>query len=342
MPADELHEIDSNDLGSVDDFLRELEAKEKDLHITSDLSIEIEDSDIESPAIQEFLAAEVAKSKPAVPTLTGSSGQPMESATVGDERISRLKARVTELERENVDLNQTLKEIRAERNEIQETSDRRVKDFENFKHRMDRERRGSFIEQLANMASQMLPVLDNMDRALNSVPPGKDGERGDRNEFYDGIYLVNQQLNDVLVSMGIEPISTKDQIFDPSFHEAVATDERDDLPHNTVVDELLRGYRIGNRVVRHSMVRVSISPNNRPVEKHAVESADAEAVAEIASELETFAQKAFKTDDSQNVEIAVAPTETIFNEAETRDDGGLADMIERFDSNESQPTPDSN
>lgn len=344
IPADELDEIETNDLGSVDDFLRELEAKEKDLHITSDLSIEIEDSEVETAAVQEYFAAEVARPPAVVPSLTDSSGAPINDSPAGDERISRLTARVKELELENAELNQTVKDIRAERNEIKEASERRVKDFENFKHRMDRERRGSFIEQLANLASQMLPVLDNLDRALNSVPPTKDGEGAERNEFYDGIFLVNQQLLDVLVSMGIETITTKDQPFDPAFHEAVATDERDDIPHNTIVDELLRGYRIGNRVVRHSMVKVAVS--NAAKAKTVTESTpeEIESAKGLTDELESFAEQAFDVDitaapNADDVaDFAIAQNDA----AASEHDGGLADMLERFDSDTSHKTPDSN
>jgi molecular chaperone GrpE len=59
--------------------------------------------------------------------------------------------------------------------------------------------------------------------------------------------------------MGVQPIATVGETFDPNFHEAVAVEERDDIPANTITDELLRGYRIGNRVIRHSMVKVTTS-----------------------------------------------------------------------------------
>ena len=64
----------------------------------------------------------------------------------------------------------------------------------------------------------------------------------------------------MFAGMGVEPIKTVGETFDPNFHEAVAAEERDDLPANTILDEMLRGYRIGNRVIRHSMVRVTTSP----------------------------------------------------------------------------------
>jgi molecular chaperone GrpE len=58
--------------------------------------------------------------------------------------------------------------------------------------------------------------------------------------------------------MGVEPIKSVGEHFDPLFHEAVSTEERSDVPHNTISEEMLRGYRIGNRVIRHSLVKVTL------------------------------------------------------------------------------------
>ena len=80
------------------------------------------------------------------------------------------KTRIYELEKEIEALKAACwNSLSMERNDIQEKSDRRLKDFENYKYRMDRERRGAFIDQIGNLASQMLPVLDNLDRALDSI-----------------------------------------------------------------------------------------------------------------------------------------------------------------------------
>ncbi len=171
-----------------------------------------------------------------------------------------LKTRVYELEREVEKLTARVAELKEERNEIQEKSDRRLKDFENYKYRMDRERRGSFIDQIANLAAQMLPVLDNLDRALDSVEKSTAEKTPDFQQFYDGIVLVNQQVNEIFAEMGVQPIVAVGETFDPNFHEAVATEERDDATHNLISGEMLRGWRIGNKVIRHSLVKVTIAP----------------------------------------------------------------------------------
>lgn len=251
-PADSLDELDMDSTSSVDDFIRELEAKEKDLHITSDLSIEIADFDFDNDPVQEFIVADVAAHEPK--PLAAVPQSPM------------TKTRNLELENEISTLKLKVYELRNERNEIQEKSDRRLKDFENFKYRMDRERRGSFIDQIANLASQMLPVLDNLNRALDAVPSDSGTRSPEFQQMFDGLVLVNQQMNEVFAGMGVTGIMTVGEPFDPNFHEAVATDERDDMPPNTVSEEMLRGYRIGNKVIRHSMVKVSAASARPTVE----------------------------------------------------------------------------
>lgn len=247
-PDESLDELDIESTSSVDDFIKELEAKEKDLHITSDLTIEIAESDFEPENIPDFVQQELAP-VPAHQAGAAQSAQP-----------AGLKTRVFELQSEIDELKDKVTNLRSERNEIQAKSDRRLKDFENYKYRMDRERRGSFIDQISNLASQMLPVLDNLDRALDSVDKSVTDANPEFQQFYDGIALVYQQVNEVFSEMGVQPIATVNETFDPNFHEAVAVETNDDFPANTVVAELLRGYRIGNRVIRHSMVKVTAAP----------------------------------------------------------------------------------
>jgi len=272
-PANGIEEIDGDSFGSVDDFLKELEEKEKDLHITSDLEIEIEDSDIDGANVPAFVPQD---SNPAA-----SSGNAAASAQNGG-----MKTRVFELEKEVISLNEKLSGLRMERNDIQEKSDRRLKDFESYKYRMDRERRGSFITQIGNLAKQLLPVVDNLDRAMDSIKDVSEKKRGDFKQFFDGIALVNQQINDVLTSMGVQPIMSLGETFDPNFHEAVSTDEESDLPPNTISAEMLRGFRIGNLVVRHSMVRVTPTP--APAKKSAQK--DAKNEPEISDTTATTSQ----------------------------------------------------
>ena len=230
---------------SVEDFIRELEAKEKDLHITAETTfIELAagfDDDAEMP---EFLRGDV-PAPPAKQTVKPAAASPADTGEVRklEGEVASLKARIAGLE--------------EERKELYQNAQRRLKDFEAFKSRTERERGETFQRQLSNLATQMLPALDNLDRALQCAPTGSEEEQAGFTQFFDGIVLVNQQVNEVLAEMGIVPIDTVGEEFDPHLHEAVAVDDSADVPPNTITSELLRGFRIGDNVIRHSMVKVA-------------------------------------------------------------------------------------
>jgi molecular chaperone GrpE len=245
-PEDSVEEVAVEPSSSVDDFIKELEAKEKDLHITADYQIEISESEFDTMELPEFAAPEISNSEKAGPRSP--------AASFGS------KTRIYELEQEVETLQERINSLRMERNDIQEKSDRRLKDFESYRYRMDRERRGAFINQIGNLASQMLPVLDNLDRAVVSIKDLREEKRDEFRQFFDGVALVHQQINEVFAEMGVQPIDTVGETFDPNFHEAVAAEESKELPPNTISAEMLRGYRIGNLVIRHSMVKVTSAP----------------------------------------------------------------------------------
>ena len=250
-------EIDEN--MSVDDFIRALEEREKDLHITSDASvIEIADDDgIESlPTITLEPAA--------VPPLKEAAAMPPSAATVPAPPAPAVDVPVNgsegKLQAEVKELKQSLRKLEVERSEIILASQRRAKDFENYKARTERERTDTFQNQLVNLATLMLPVLDNLNRAVDFSGDIPEDVPDEVRHFLDGIVIVSQQVHEVLAAMGILPIATVGEEFDPYYHEAVATDESGEYPDGTVCAELQKGYRIGNRVIRHSMVKVSKPP----------------------------------------------------------------------------------
>ena len=238
-------EIESKDSASVDDFIKQLEAKEKDLHISSDLVIEVEEPDFDDTSINEFLQSAFPAQKEIMPVgdFAGSKTQKHKTFSQLEDEVSELKIHVSKIE--------------AERFEMIEGSRRRQRDFDNYKSRVERERHETFTNQVCNLATQMLPVLDNLNRALDFAASVSDKKEKEFQQFFQGISLVNQQLNEVLSGMGVAPIPSVGEHFDPHCHEAVAIEETENFPPQTVSAELLRGYRIGNRVIRPSMVKVS-------------------------------------------------------------------------------------
>ena len=245
---------------SIDDFFRELEEKERDLQITADLSIEIAelDLDMDTPA-QTFIENDVAIERNGESSPASSAPKPKPapvSAAVPAADPSAQKGRAAQLENELAAMKLKVAELKAERSDLVERKDQQLKDFENFKYRVDRERRGSFIDQIANLATQMLPVLDNLNRAIDAVPAHAEERDPEFTHFFQGIVLVSQQVNEVFAGMGVEPIRAIGETFDPHLHEAVGIVEDPERPAGTVVAEMLRGYRIGNKIIRHSMVQV--------------------------------------------------------------------------------------
>lgn len=240
---------DKNTL-SIDEFFRQLEEREKDLHISHvDTVIEIDDTAIEPDEddVPEFLKRDLAAVAAEKPKTNGFAAPkppaPQLSAQL-ENQIANLQNQVAKLETERV--------------EMYELTRRRQTDFDAFKKRIERDRSETFRSQLSNLATQILPVLDNLNRALDAASNYGEGDNPQNFEqFFEGIMLVNQQLSEVLEEMGVKPIIAVGERFDPHFHEAVATESSDEVAPNTITAELLRGYRIDDKVIRASMVKVS-------------------------------------------------------------------------------------
>lgn len=170
---------------------------------------------------------------------------------------------ISRLENEVVMLREQLSKFEIERSEANEQARRCQYDLDNYRKRMERERSDLLHNLLTNVATEMLPVIDNLSRALN-LAAALPGEKSiDFQQFIDGIGLVNQQLDEVLVEMGIQPIISLGEAFDPHLHEAVATEQTAAFPPQTVIAELLRGYRLDDKIIRHSLVKVSTSVNSQ-------------------------------------------------------------------------------
>jgi molecular chaperone GrpE len=252
-------EIEVDESVSIDDFIRELEEKEKDLHISSEMVIEVEDSEFDEINISGSPHSSPDDGHRNVPSAVSSSSTIHKTNSSFDSAPER-PVDILKFEAEIRELKNKVSKMEAERGEYLENAVRRQKDFENYKKRTERERGETFHKQLSNLASKMLPVLDNLNRALDSASAIEGEKLKEFQQFFDGIIMVNQQLNDIFVGMGVEPIKSVGEPFDPNFHEAVATKETVEVPSHTIIDELLRGYKIGEKVVRAAMVKVATSP----------------------------------------------------------------------------------
>jgi len=145
--------------------------------------------------------------------------------------------------------------LKAERNRLYEAWLRTSADFDNYRKRTEREREEFRQYAMEALLFQMLPVLDNFERALGSLPP--ELPRG----FVEGVTLIYKQLQDVLAKQGLTPLSTVNQQFDPHLHEAVETEARPDLAHHQIIGEVQKGYKLGKRVLRPALVKVCVHPD---------------------------------------------------------------------------------
>jgi len=150
-----------------------------------------------------------------------------------------------------------LKRLQAALAEAQEGLARRQADFENYRKRIERERGEAYNRVVGEVAHKLLPVVDNLARALDAEKTVQSGESREFRHFLHGVELINRQLNDVLESLGIQPIAAVGERFDPHIHEAVVTEPSDEYEPDTVTEELVRGYRIGDRLLRPAMVKVA-------------------------------------------------------------------------------------
>jgi len=143
--------------------------------------------------------------------------------------------------------------VTVERDQLQDLVMRRQAEFENFRKRAQREQM-EFAEYASMEAVRaLLPSLDDFERALKSAPAGQESS-----EFVKGIELIYQRLLDSLKKLGLEPIETANQKFDPHSHHAVEMVENAEIDDHTILDEYQRGYTFKGRLLRPAMVKVSV------------------------------------------------------------------------------------
>jgi molecular chaperone GrpE len=139
--------------------------------------------------------------------------------------------------------------------EAQERYLRTLAEFENFRRRTGREREEWRRHAQEDLLRELLPVLDNFERAL-AAPPVENADRA----FRTGVELIHRNFLAALERVGVRPFVAVGQPFDPLRHEAVARAERSDVEDQTVVSEALRGYLLHDRVLRPAQVVVAIPP----------------------------------------------------------------------------------
>ena len=157
-----------------------------------------------------------------------------------------LKEEVNEKEEKNENKEMVPKQ---DYDDLDDRYKRILAEFENFKKRSGKEREGMYNSVLSDVVEVILPVLDNLENAAKV-------ETEDEN-YKQGIELVLKQFKDVLKSKGIEEIEAIGTTFDPELHDAVGSIQDDNLGEKEIAQEYRKGYKIGSKVIRHSMVVVA-------------------------------------------------------------------------------------
>lgn len=134
--------------------------------------------------------------------------------------------------------------------DLEDRVKRQMAEFENFRKRTDKEKSQMYDMGAKNVIEKILPVIDNFERGLESVPEGSD------QAFVDGMQMIYKQLSGELEKLGVKPIEAVGQPFDPNFHNAVMQTESEEYESGTVAQELQKGYMYHDTLVRPSMVSV--------------------------------------------------------------------------------------
>lgn len=128
-------------------------------------------------------------------------------------------------------------------------------EFENFRRRQTEEQKRQKVLMKEELFREVLPLIDNLDRSLVAARQNPSGEG-----LLKGVELIRKGFDRLLENNQVTPIETTDVPFDPALHEAMMVEERDDVPDQSIVMELQKGYKMGDRVLRPSMVKVARNP----------------------------------------------------------------------------------
>ncbi len=146
-------------------------------------------------------------------------------------------------------------QLKAEHDQLLDRLARLQAEFENARKRAEREK-AEFREHVTgNVVEQFLPVLDNFELALKSG--------GSAHHLRQGVELIVKQMEEILRKLHVKPVATVGEAFDPHLHEAMGAVDRDDLPDQHVAEEIRRGYRLRERLLRPALVRVAHNPKQK-------------------------------------------------------------------------------
>ena len=173
-----------------------------------------------------------------------------ENNVVENEEVNQEEAKKDTKENNTIEkLKAQLKEEKEKSDEYYEHLKRNMAEFDNFKKRISKEKDMMYNTISASVISELLPILDNFEKALNSESTDE--------PYKNGMAMIYGQLIDALNKIGVEEIEALNTTFDPNFHEAVMHVEDENFGEKEVVEVFRKGYKIGDKIIRHAMVKVA-------------------------------------------------------------------------------------
>jgi molecular chaperone GrpE len=232
-----------------------------DEHISSPLPLDVESPPTasETMASQPHDVATDGNEPPTVPTNSAGTGEETGSHTPETAATTPPPQPTPEPATKSPDmqsLTAQLVEISNQRDAFQSQYLRIAADFDNFRKRNSKEKEETEIRTKQTTISELLSVVDNFERARTQIKPQNEGEMA-IHKSYQGVY---KQLVESLKRIGVSPMRPEGQQFDPNLHEAVMRQPTEEHPEGTVIEELQRGYYLGDRILRHSLVKVAAPP----------------------------------------------------------------------------------
>lgn len=158
-----------------------------------------------------------------------------------DGKEKKMRAKIDSLE----------KEIEKTKSEKEELNDRYLRisaEYENFRKRSQKEKEGIYSDALADSVKELLPLLDNLERASQFT---------DSDKLAEGLGLILKTVPDVLAKMNVECYGEKGDTFDPNFHNAIMHEENEEFGESEIVEVFQKGYKVGDKIIRYAMVKVA-------------------------------------------------------------------------------------
>lgn len=176
--------------------------------------------------------------------------EPMpENGETSEKMDKKDKKAVKLLEKQLEDSQKEYEKLLKEKNTLNDTYLRMLAEYDNFRKRVQKEKESLYADGIAEAVEKLLPVLDNLERAASA-------EATDVGAVLDGVKKVLSQAEEIFTKLGVSEIPAKGEKFNPELHNAVMHEENEDFDENTVSDVFMKGYKLGDKVIRHSVVKV--------------------------------------------------------------------------------------